>query len=150
MRVIVLAPCIAAGSSRHVCALHPLTEYRASFALIAGNKALICWCTDPRYRDTVVKVADVGFLGLLGSLSLAAACIPNTILTAIQPVILQMGFSHLVLEMAFNGIAIPVMCGSVVEERDVMPDSAERPKRQASSRPPPPACLHTAPLVNSA
>jgi len=69
-------------------------------SLHAANKALMCWCTDPKVRDMVVKVAahpaaapprprprpprhaaahappgpsqvaDVGFLGLLGSLAL--------------------------------------------------------------------------------
>ena len=112
-----------------------------------------------------VKVADVGFLGLLGSVSLASAWRPLSPLNAVQPVILQASlengeiryippapcfsptldassphyldcfsvcsprhvcalpllllllqtaFSHLVLEMLFNGIAIPAMCASEV------------------------------------
>mmetsp|Transcript_1891 Transcript_1891/g.5697 ORF Transcript_1891/g.5697 Transcript_1891/m.5697 type:complete len:271 (-) Transcript_1891:102-914(-) len=79
-------------------------------------------------RDTVVKVADVGFLGLLGSLSLAAAWNPKSTLMNIQPLILQTGFSHLVLEMLFNGIAIPAMCASAVLENS--DDKIVRTKRQ--------------------
>ncbi|EKX37201.1 hypothetical protein GUITHDRAFT_116615 [Guillardia theta CCMP2712] len=96
--------------------------------LHAANKALICWCSNPYMRDTVVKVADVGFLGLLGSLSLAAAWNPKSTLMNIQPLILQTGFSHLVLEMLFNGIAIPAMCASAVLENS--DDKIVRTKRQ--------------------
>jgi hypothetical protein len=79
----------------------------------------------------VVKVADVGFLGLLGSLSLAAAWSPTAALSVAQPLILQMGFSHILLEMIFNGIAIPAMCASVVDERDIHhSDGQERSQRQ--------------------
>ena len=87
-------------------------------ALHAANKALVCWCTDATLRETVVKVADVGFLGLLGSMSLAAGwnAVDNP-LTRVQPLILETAFSHLVLEMAVNGLAIPAMCASEVEER---------------------------------
>ncbi|KAJ1482712.1 hypothetical protein T484DRAFT_1803012, partial [Baffinella frigidus] len=81
-------------------------------ALHVFNKALMCWCTDARVRDMVVKVADVGFLGLLGSLSLVVAFAPVGALTNIQPMILQTGLSHILLEMGFNGIAIPVLCGA--------------------------------------
>lgn len=84
--------------------------------LHAANKALICWCSDPHSRDTVVKVADVGFLSLLGSMSLTTGWTPRSTLSVIQPLILQAGFSHLVLEMLFNGIAIPAMCASADED----------------------------------
>jgi hypothetical protein len=97
---------------------------------MAANKALICWCSDAKHRDTVVKVADVGFLGLLGSLSLAAAWSPAGALSVAQPLILQMGFSHILLEMLFNGIAIPAMCASVVDEREVHHDGQARSLRQ--------------------
>ena len=97
---------------------------------MAANKALICWCSDAKHRDTVVKVADVGFLGLLGSLSLAAAWSPAGALSVAQPLILQMGFSHILLEMLFNGIAIPAMCASVVDEREVHHDGQARSMRQ--------------------
>ena len=99
--------------------------------MLAGNKALICWCSDAKQRDTVVKVADVGFLGLLGSFSLAAAWSPTQALAAAQPLILQMGFSHILLEMIFNGIAIPAMCASEVDERDILHSEEQiRTKRQ--------------------
>ena len=91
--------------------------------LHAANKALICWCSEPVSRDTVVKVADVGFLGLLGSLSVASASAASKsrsagTLSIIQPLILQTAFSHLFLEMLFNGIAIPAMCASEVDPRN--------------------------------
>ena len=79
----------------------------------------------------MVKVADVGFLGLLGSMSLVAAWSPNAALSVAQPLILQMGFSHILLEMIFNGIAIPAMCASVVDERDIQNSGGQvRSRRQ--------------------
>eukprot|EP00802_Teleaulax_amphioxeia_P010345 Tamp_10372.p1 GENE.Tamp_10372~~Tamp_10372.p1 ORF type:complete len:401 (-),score=35.28 Tamp_10372:846-1949(-) len=94
--------------------------------LHAANKALICWCSDATLRDTVVKVADVGFLGLLGSLSLAAAWQPVSPLSVIQPLILETAYSHLVLEMMFNGIAIPAMCASEVDDRHAQEEVSKR------------------------
>jgi hypothetical protein len=84
-------------------------------SLHAFNKALMCWCTDPKVRDMVVKVpahpttapprprprppphaaahappgppqvADVGFLGLLGSLALTVRPRPSAALPRRNP-----------------------------------------------------------------
>ena len=59
----------------------------------------------------------MGFLGLLGTVSLTSAWHPMSPLNVMQPLILETAFSHLILEMLFNGIAIPAMCASEVDDR---------------------------------
>jgi hypothetical protein len=56
---------------------------------LAANKALICWCSESTQHDTIVKVADVGFLGLLGTLALSAAWAPLSGLQYAHTLILQ-------------------------------------------------------------
>lgn len=54
------------------------------WAAHAANKALMCWCTRAEARESIMKVSDVGFLGLLGGLALTCSFAPAAGLASAQ------------------------------------------------------------------
>ncbi|KAK3249091.1 hypothetical protein CYMTET_41471 [Cymbomonas tetramitiformis] len=66
--------------------------------LLFFSKVLVCWCTDN--SELATAGMDLGFLSFLGTFAFASI---EKRYQAIQPAVLQVVVSHLILEYVFNG-----------------------------------------------